>query len=197
MDAVERAPTFVDASTLPGHVTGAFISGHDPGFLGFRPFGIDILPCCGGTAITGQVARQIILSGQPASTGIAGWHQKMLVLTAKLDWAAPKRRILNAYLNRIYVGKERHGIHAAAQLYFDKSPLKLDVAQAAFIAVMVRAPRRFCRSASHKQGLSRRNRIIDSMVADGVLTVSSGKTAQAAPLVAKGCFGDDAAALSR
>ena len=196
-DAVERSATFVDASTFPNHVAGAFVSSRDPRFYEFRPLGMDILPCCSGAAITEQVARQLPLSGQRDDGFVPDWHRKLRLFTAKMEWAAPKKRILNAYLNTAYFGKGLHGIRAAAQSYFGKAPAALDIAQAAFLAGILQAPSRYCRPDGRTRALSRRNQVIDRMIGEGFLTPVAGTAAQQVPLVAKGCFGNDAASIVR
>jgi len=139
----------------------------------------------------------MFLNERHESGGVTGWYRRVPLLTAKLEWVAPKKRILNAYLNEVYVGKGHYGIRAAAQLYFGKAPAELDIPQAAFIAAVTRAPGRICRSTGREWALSQRNQIIDRLIVDGILTASSGEPARAAPLVVKGCFGNDAAALGR
>ena len=117
--------------------------------------------------------------------------------TAKVEWAAPKKRILNAYLNTAYFGKGLHGIGAAAQSYFGKAPADLDIAQAAFLAGILQAPGRYCHSDGRTRALSRRNQVIDRMIGEGILTPVAGTAAQQVPLVAKGCFGNDTASIAR
>src|SRR5436190_1855287 len=138
----------VDARRLPRHVVDAFISIEDRRF--FRHDGIDprgLLRAMlhnaragsleqGGSTITQQLAKTSFLT--PARTLRRKVQEALIALwlEARLD----KQEILSRYLSGIYFGDGVYGLRAAAQHYFGVDPEQLDVAQAAMLAGIVRAP---------------------------------------------------------
>ena len=93
----------------------------------------------GGSTITQQLAKNLLLSGERT---LARKGQE-LVLTYALETLLPKRRILEIYLNNVEWGEGVFGAEAAAQHYFRKSAAQLSAREAARLAVMLPAPKRF------------------------------------------------------
>lgn len=93
----------------------------------------------GGSTITQQLAKNLFLSGErtPLRKG------QELVLTYMLETLLDKRRILTLYLNHVELGEGVFGAEAAAQHYFRTSARQLQAAQAARLAVMLPAPKRY------------------------------------------------------
>jgi monofunctional biosynthetic peptidoglycan transglycosylase len=93
----------------------------------------------GASTITQQLAKNLFLSAErtPLRKG------QELVLTYALELLLSKRRILEIYLNNVEWGEGLFGAQAAARYYFRKDAAQLDVAQAARLAVMLPAPKRF------------------------------------------------------
>lgn len=93
----------------------------------------------GGSTITQQLAKNLLLSGERTL-----WRKgQELVLAYALEQLLTKRRILEIYLNTVEWGEGVFGAEAAAQHYFGKSAAQLSVTEAARLAVMLPAPRRF------------------------------------------------------
>ena len=93
----------------------------------------------GGSTITQQLAKNLLLSGERNF-----WRKgQEFVLTLMLEALLDKRRILEIYLNHVEWGEGVFGAEAAAQHYFRKSAARLSPAEAARLAVMLPAPKRF------------------------------------------------------
>ena len=93
----------------------------------------------GGSTITQQLAKNLLLSGERQLFRKA----QELVLTLALEALLDKRRILEIYLNSVEWGEGVFGAEAAAQHYFRKSASRLSATEAARLAVMLPAPKRF------------------------------------------------------
>ncbi|MFT4241083.1 MAG: monofunctional biosynthetic peptidoglycan transglycosylase [Acidovorax sp.] len=93
----------------------------------------------GGSTITQQLAKNLLLSGERTLLR----KGQELVLTMALELLLSKQRILEIYLNSVEWGNGVFGAEAAAQHYFRKSAARLTAAEAARLAVMLPAPKRF------------------------------------------------------
>ena len=93
----------------------------------------------GGSTITQQLAKNLLLSGERTLPR----KGQEFVLTLLLEQLLSKQRILEIYLNNVEWGNGVFGSEAAAQHYFRKSAARLTAAEAARLAVMLPAPRRF------------------------------------------------------
>jgi monofunctional biosynthetic peptidoglycan transglycosylase len=93
----------------------------------------------GGSTITQQLAKNLLLSGERT---LARKGQE-LVLAYALEWLLSKQRILEIYLNNVEWGDGIWGAEAAARHYWHKSASELNAYEAARLAVMLPAPRRF------------------------------------------------------
>lgn len=93
----------------------------------------------GGSTITQQLAKNLFLSGERTSVRKA----EEIVLTYMLEALLPKRRILEIYLNSVEWGEGLFGAQAAARYYFKADAAKIGTFQAAKLAVMLPAPKRY------------------------------------------------------
>src|SRR5262249_19227341 len=100
----------------------------------------------------------------------------------RIEAALPKDRILELYLNEIYLGAGAYGVAAAAQTYFDKSLDELTLGEAAFLAGLPKAPNRYNPSRNPQIAQARRDWVIDRMVDDEVLPRAEAIAAEAQPL---------------
>ncbi|HET7704482.1 MAG TPA: transglycosylase domain-containing protein, partial [Thermoanaerobaculia bacterium] len=137
---------------LPDHVVYAFLAAEDVRFrshFGIDPIGIGRAALSnvkaggiaqGGSTITQQLAKMRFLSTERTFTRKA----KEALLAVIIEMRLSKDDILEAYLNDVYLGHRNGrgilGIDEAARAYFNKTPAKLTVAEAALLAGMVRAP---------------------------------------------------------
>ena len=93
----------------------------------------------GGSTITQQLAKNLFLSGERTAARKA----QEFVITVMLEAVLPKERILEIYLNSVEWGEGVFGAQAAAQHYFRLDAVRLSATQAARLAVMLPAPKRF------------------------------------------------------
>jgi penicillin-binding protein 1A len=186
---------FVPITAIPPLVKQAFIAAEDKNFYtehGVDPVSIlraallDIgrlahhLRPIGASTITQQVAKNMLLSDKLS----VARKIKEILLAIRLDATLPKDRILELYLNQIYLGSGAYGVAAAALTYFNKSLDQLTLPEAAFLAGLPKAPslygdpQRFPQTAE-----ARRNWVIDRMVEDGDVSSQEGAAAKAEPIV--------------
>jgi len=185
---------FVPITFVPKLITEAFTSAEDKNFYnhpGIDPSGImraalkDIVNVFqhkrleGASTITQQVAKNFLLSSDQ------NFRRKIreAVLAIRIDATYSKDKILELYLNEIYLGENSYGVAAAALNYFGKSLDELDVAEVAFLAALPKAPSAYDPVHNHKAALDRRNWVIGQMRENGYITAEQARDAIAEPLV--------------
>ncbi len=185
---------FVPISFVPKQVINAFTSAEDKNFYshpGVDPSGImraagkDVINVLqhkrleGASTITQQVAKNFLLnSEQKFSRKI-----REAILAVRIDSAYSKPKILELYLNEIFLGENSYGVAAAALNYFGKSLDQLDVAEVAFLASLPKAPSNYDPRYHKQAALDRRNWVIGQMADNGYITREQEKAAIAEPLV--------------
>jgi len=184
---------FVPYSAIPARVRAAFVSAEDQRF--FSHPGIDIygigralrdtaaygMRLQGASTITQQVARTFFLTSERSLER----KLREAVLALRIERAYTKEKILELYLNQIYLGRQSYGVAAAAQAYFGKSLSELTIAEAAFLAALPQGPSRFNPSRHARLAAARRNYVIKRMQEDGVIAPAEAEVALAAPLGVK------------
>ncbi|MQA14420.1 MAG: PASTA domain-containing protein [Pseudonocardiaceae bacterium] len=103
-------------------------------------------------------------------------------VAVQLEQRLSKPEILAGYLNIVFYGNNAYGITSAARTYFDTTPDKLTISQAALLAGMVRSPTAFDPVDNPEAAIGRRNLVIDQMVDVGSITPEQGAAAKAEPL---------------
>ncbi len=91
---------------------------------------------------------------------------KEILLATRIDEALPKDRILELYLNEIYLGSGAYGVVAAALTYFNKSLDELTLGEAAFLAALPKAPNNYNPVRFPQAAKARRDIVLDQMVED-------------------------------
>ncbi|WP_138441914.1 penicillin-binding protein 1A [Marinobacter alexandrii] len=134
----------------------------------------------GGSTITMQVAKNYFLSRD--RTFIRKFNEILLAL--QIERELDKNRILELYLNKIYLGNRAYGIAAAAQVYYNKPIKELSLAQMAMLAGLPKAPSSFNPLANPDRAKIRRNWIIGRMRDLGYITPDAHNLAISAPLTA-------------
>ena len=186
---------FVPIKAMPKLVINAFLAAEDKNF--YRHAGVDFRAVLraaatnlanlvqgrnrrpvGASTITQQVAKNFFLSNEVSVER----KVKEAILAFRIERAIGKDRILELYLNEIYLGLESHGVAAAALHYFNKSLDELDVAEAAYLAALPKAPNKYHPVRQYRAAIARRDWVLNRMVADGHLTPEAAKTALAQPL---------------
>jgi penicillin-binding protein 1A len=108
---------------------------------------------------------------------------KEALLAMRVSQAMTKQQVLTLYLNEVDLGHNSFGIAAAAQTYFNKPLSQLDIAQAATLAALPKAPTNYDPFLHPADSLARRNFIIGRMLADGAITKAQADEAMAEPLL--------------
>ncbi|MEX0758884.1 MAG: penicillin-binding protein 1A, partial [Tistlia sp.] len=172
---------FVPLKAIPQEVIDAFLSAEDKTFYehpGVDPLGIlnavvinlrnlggDRRPV-GASTITQQVAKNFLLTNEVSIDR----KVKEAILAFRIEKAYSKDRILELYLNEIYLGAGSYGVASAALNYFDKSLAELTLAEAAFLAALPKAPNNYHPVRRHQAAVGRRNWVIGRMLDDGRIT---------------------------
>ena len=120
----------------------------------------------GASTITQQLAKNLYLDPNERSVKR---KLKQLVLAWKLEDHYTKNEILEAYLNEIYFGSGSYGIESAAETYFHKKASALTVAEAAFLAGIVKAPSVLGDPKYKVQARGRQRDVIDNMLEYGYI----------------------------
>ena len=191
--AIEKR-VFVPQAAMPRMVVRAFLSAEDKNFFyhpGVDPLGIirAVLTniknvtqgkrLVGASTITQQVAKNFLLTSDVTIER----KVKEAILALRIERALPKNRILELYLNEIYLGFGSYGVAAAALNYFNKSLDNLTIAEAAFLAALPKAPNNYNPLNKHGAAKGRRNWVIGRMLEDGVIDGEQAKKAIATPLI--------------
>jgi penicillin-binding protein 1A len=132
----------------------------------------------GASTITQQVAKNILLSRERTYQR----KFKEAILAMRMTQAYSKDRILELYLNEIYLGSGSYGVAAAALNYFNKSIDELSVEEAALLAAMPKAPSAFDPRNHYARARERRDWVIGRMYEEGFITEGQAKTAVAEPI---------------
>ncbi len=120
----------------------------------------------GGSTITQQVAKNVLLSNDPTF----GRKIKEAILARRIEQVLPKERILELYLNEIWLGYRSYGVAAAAFNYFGKPLNELSVAQMAYLAALPKGPSNYDPVRRRTAAITRRNWIIDEMASMGAIS---------------------------
>ncbi len=184
---------YLPIQAIPSLVKNAFISAEDKNFFthpGIDPQGLARAVVTniknlgtnrrsvGASTITQQVAKNFLLSNERTIER----KIKEAVLAFRIEQAYSKDRILELYLNEIFLGLGAYGVPAAALAYFDKSVNALKLHEAAYLAALPKAPNNYHPYDDTEAAIERRNWVIDRMVANGYATVEEGEKAKALPL---------------
>ncbi len=185
---------FVPVEFIPNRVKQAFTSAEDRNFYnhpGVDPSGIlraaikDVGLVIqrrrpqGASTITQQVARNFLLNSD------VKFSRKIreAILAVRIDATYPKDKVLELYLNEIFLGQNCYGVAAAALNYFGKSLDELTVPEVAYLAALPKGPSNYDPRRYHAAAVERRNWVIDQMVDNNYVTREEAEAAKATPLV--------------
>jgi penicillin-binding protein 1A len=182
---------FVPIESIPPLVKAAFLSAEDKNF--YNHPGIDIFGIAravlsnmqnsgrpvGASTITQQVARNFLLTSEVSYTRKA----REAILAMRIDSTFTKDKVLELYLNQIFLGDNSYGVTAAAMNYFGKSLDELTIAQIGYLAALPKGPSNY-HPVRHKQAaIFRRNWVVDEMVENGYITRDQAAAAKVEDLV--------------
>jgi penicillin-binding protein 1A len=184
---------YIPIQAVPKLVINAFIAAEDKSF--YEHGGLDFSGIAralvsyaqnygsgrrpqGASTITQQVAKNFLLTNE------LSWSRKIkeALLAMKIERAFSKEKILELYLNEIYLGIGAYGVAAASLLYFDKSVHELTLPEAAYLAALPKGPNNYHPFRKRKEALERRNYVIDRMVEDRFVTAQEAEEARKDPL---------------
>jgi penicillin-binding protein 1A len=163
---------------FPDHLIKATLATEDRRF--YEHFGIDIPGLFramsanaraggvvqGGSSISQQLAKNLFLSNERTIER----KVKEAFLALWLECRLPKNEILKLYLDRAYMGGGTFGVDAAAQYYFNKSARDVNLAEAAMLAGLFKAPSRFAPHINLPAARARANVVLDNLVEAGFMT---------------------------
>ena len=132
----------------------------------------------GASTITQQVAKNFLLTNEVSFDR----KIKEALLALRIERTYSKDKILELYLNEIYLGLSAYGVAAASLLYFDKSVHELTAAEAAYLAALPKAPNNYHPFRQRERAIERRNYVLDRMVEDGSLKREDGDKWKKDPL---------------
>jgi len=185
---------FVPIGAMPRSVINAFLSAEDKNFYshwGVDPQGIirSVIiniknigkqrRMVGASTITQQVAKNFLLTQE------VSWERKIkeAILAFRIEHAFTKNRILELYLNEIYLGFGSYGVATAALNYFDKSLNQLSIAEAAYLAALPKAPNNYHPHKNRNAAIKRRDWVIGRMLEDARISSLEADIARAEQLI--------------
>lgn len=190
--AAERR-VYVPINVVPDRVRQAFISAEDKNF--YHHNGIDFRGVAramlsniqnigtgrrpeGASTITQQVAKNLLLTNE------VSYARKIreMILAFRMERVMAKDRILELYLNEIFLGQRSYGVGAAALTYFDKALEELSLEEAAFLAGLPKGPNNYHPVRKQEQAVIRRNWVIERMTVNGYVSDEQAMIAKAKPL---------------
>jgi penicillin-binding protein 1A len=183
---------FVPINVIPKLVIAAFLSAEDKRFyehggLDFAGIGRAMINNFqnwgkkrpeGASTITQQVAKNFLLSSEQKLDR----KLKEAILAIRIERAYSKDKILELYLNEIYLGIGSYGVAAAALNYFSKELSELSIEEAAYLAALPKAPNNYHPFRKTREATIRRNWIVDQMAEVGYISGEQAKVAKAKPL---------------
>ena len=191
--AVEKR-VFVPIKAMPKKVIEAFLAAEDQNF--YTHAGIDLTGVAravlvnlknlgssrrlvGASTITQQVAKNFLLTNE------VSWRRKIkeAILALRIERAFPKDRILELYLNEIYLGFGSYGVAAAALNYFNKSLDELTIAEMAFLAALPKAPNNYNPIRRPDAARTRRDWVVGRMLDEKFIDAEQARAARNDPLL--------------
>jgi len=184
---------YIPIQAVPKRVINAFLAAEDKNFyehggLDFtgiaraamnyiQNFGSSRRPQ-GASTITQQVAKNFLLTNEVSFTR----KIKEALLALKIERTYSKDKILELYLNEIYLGLGAYGVASAALTYFDKGVNELTIPEAAYLAALPKAPNNYHPFRQHERAIERRNWVIDRMAESGFIDAEVAEKAKRTPL---------------
>lgn len=184
---------YVSIDNVPPLVIDAFLSAEDKNF--YTHPGVDFMGIAramvtnlrnfgsrrpvGASTITQQVAKNFLLTNEVSIER----KIKEAILSFRIEQAMSKDKILELYLNEIFLGQRSYGVAAAALEYFNKPLDELTIEEAAYLAALPKAPNNYNPARHYKEAIARRNWVIDEMRDNNYVTRSEAELAKAKPLV--------------
>jgi penicillin-binding protein 1A len=187
----EEKRVVVPLTQIPEHLTHAFIAAEDARFLEHQ--GIDFMSVIraffknllagrieqGGSTITQQVAKSLILKNTKRT-----YQRKAreAILAMEIEKNFSKDQVIFLYLNHIYLGHGAYGVEAAAQTYFNKHAIDLNLAESALLAGLPQAPSRYSPVSHFERAKSRQKYVLERMREERYISDQEAEDAFRVPL---------------
>jgi len=181
---------FVPIEKMPKLMTEALLAAEDDQF--YNHAGVDIPGLVraaladigegyaqGASTITMQVARNFYLSRE--KTLSRKWYE--ILLAWQIDRTLPKERVLELYMNQVYLGEHAYGFGSAAQTYFGKPLASLSLAETAMLAGLPKAPSTMNPMVNFPRAKKRQEYVLGRMLALGMITQDQYREARGVQLV--------------
>ena len=195
-DFSKEKRVFVPFNSIPKNVINAFLSAEDKNF--FSHPGVDakgVLRAVvnnisniltskrleGASTITQQVAKNFLLTNEVSLNR----KIKEAILAFRIERALSKERILELYLNQIYLGSGAYGVAAASLEYFDKSIKELNYEEAALLAALPKAPSKYNPYRNSELAKFRRNLVLKNLFENNIIDLSTYKKLKSKKIVLK------------
>ena len=185
----EERRLYVPGNEIPVLVKQAFISAEDKNFYTHKGYDLVSMLSAARDALAGgrirgastipqQVAKNLLLS----SDRTAERKIKELILSTRLVESLTKDKILELYLNEIFLGQNSYGVAAAAQTYFNKTLSQLTPGEAAYLAALPKKPGDLHPVRQRKDAEGRRNYVLNEMWQNGYITEATYRSERELPL---------------
>jgi penicillin-binding protein 1A len=132
----------------------------------------------GGSTITQQVAKNLVVGDEYSVKR----KIREAILAFRIEGALSKQQILEIYLNQIFLGRNSYGVQSASRAYFNKDVGELTLPEAAYLAILPKAPSNYTVERNADRAVERRNYVLGQMQANGYITAEQHAAAAAAPL---------------
>ena len=176
---------------MPAYLIHAFVAAEDGSFFSHRGINYKAIlraawanfkaggkKIQGGSTITQQVARTLLLSSEKTYTR----KFKEIILALRMETALSKQDILYIYLNQIYLGHGAYGVEMASHTYFRKSTKDLSLEEAALLAGLPKAPSRFSPVFNPERAKARQVYVLNRMLKEEYITEEVFKEALSQPV---------------
>ncbi|WP_225030134.1 penicillin-binding protein 1A [Xinfangfangia pollutisoli] len=186
---------FVPAEDIPDLVKQAFISAEDKNFYSHHGYDAGGMIAAfveavksrgkdmrGASTITQQVMKNMLLDGTRQGTKGIERKIKEIILATRLEETLSKERILEIYLNEIFLGQNSYGVAAAAQTYFNKTLNQLTPGEAAYLAALPKKPTDLHPVRQYDEAVDRRNYVLRQMQENGYIDQATYERERALPL---------------
>src|SRR5882757_5306441 len=188
---------YIPIQAVPKLVINAFLAAEDKNF--YEHGGIDYTGMAragvayiqnfgsnrrpqGASTITQQVAKNFFFTNEVSFAR----KIKEALLAMRIEKTYSKDKILELYLNEIYLGVGAYGIAAASLVYFDKSVNELTVAEASYLAALPKAPAALHPVRNRDRAIERRNYVVDRLLENGWIKQADADKARKDPLAVTG-----------
>ncbi len=187
----EERRLFTPIEDIPDLVKEAFISAEDKNFYHHKGYDVTSIASAaieaiksrghnvrGASTITQQVMKNFLLGGE--RTGER--KIKEIILASRIEETLSKDKILELYLNEIFLGQNSYGVTAAAQTYFNKPLSDLTPGEAAYLAALPKKPAELHPVRNHDEAVDRRNYVLGQMLENGYIDQATFQAEHDTPL---------------